>query len=272
MKKNIFWLFVLIIFGGQAFGQIGLGDILEGGQQIFSGLRGISVEEEGKIGREMAANLCARFGLYESSPAWSYVWLVGKSLTRQIPETRYNYHFAILNTAITNAFSAPGGYVFITVGLLAQLKDEAELAAVLGHEIGHIEKRHVAREMEKSKVISGTSQLAKKSLLDNSNRQLVEQLSGIGVDLLFKGFSRGDEFEADAVAIELLKKTGYDAAGLKRVLQRLSGEKSDSPIYQTMFRTHPFPQERIKKMETLLDYSGGVTNSERFSRLFPLAK
>src|SRR5262249_13200644 len=117
---------------------VDLDKVVLGGTKLAKAAEGVSDEEEIKIGRDVAANLAARYGIVEDAAKVKYVNLVGQAVVRQCYRKKIPYHFAILHTAEINALAAPGGYIFITQGLLESLKDESELAGVLAHEVTHV--------------------------------------------------------------------------------------------------------------------------------------
>src|SRR3989344_7738075 len=110
-------------------------------------------EDEIKIGRDVAANVIAQFGLYEDPELTDYVYAVGLKVANSAPKRDIPYRFAVLNSDILNAFAAPGGYIFVTRGLLAALKDESQLACVLAHEVAHITQRHVMKAIQKARLV-----------------------------------------------------------------------------------------------------------------------
>ena len=105
------------------------------------------VSEEIRFGREIAARMVGRFGLYNDPQLMKYVNLVGRSLSQSTNRPELDFHFAVLNTSEINAYAAPGGYVFVTRGAIEKMQDESELAAVLAHEMTHINERHVVKEL-----------------------------------------------------------------------------------------------------------------------------
>jgi len=106
------------------------------------------ITEEVRFGREVAARVIARYGLYENLQLMKYVNLVGKVLAMSTNRPELEFRFAVLNTDEINAYAAPGGYIFVTRGALAKMRDEAELAGVLAHEIGHVVEKHVVKELD----------------------------------------------------------------------------------------------------------------------------
>jgi predicted Zn-dependent protease len=158
------------------------------------------------------------------------------------------YHFKVLDTPIINAFAVPGGYVYVTRGILAYMNDEAELAGVMGHELGHVNARHIARQMSQQ-------QLAQIGLsVGMALSETVREYSGLaqyGVSMLFLKFSRDDERQADDLGVEYGSKTGYDTfrmAAFFETLERLN--PSGSSGLPDWFSTHPNPANRVTAVNT----------------------
>ena len=264
MKRNIIYICIALIFsaaGASAF-ELGVGTALRVGAKAVKAARGISDKEEILLGREMGANLCARYGLYDDENLMKYVNLVGRALAANSGRTNIKYYFAVLNTDTVNAFAAPGGYVFITKGALAAIRDEAELAGVLAHEIAHISQRHIAREIQKANMVDAGTDLA---VSNSDNQYLMGQLAGFGSNILFKGYSRSDEKEADEKGYEIAAKTGYDSKGLERFVEILAQRVGSDTSFSTLFKTHPNPNERLGLLRDKGNSGEGAVNAERYA-------
>lgn len=172
----------------------------------------------------------------------------------------------VLNTKEINAFSTPGGYIFVTRGMLMKLRNEAQLAYVLAHEVAHVDREHgldlikaqmgvgAGLESVASSASSGAS-----DLLDSP--EFYDKLAGLFIDALLKtGFSKKAEFTADADAVAMMKKAGYDPAGAKAVLQMLGANEQGA---KTIFSTHPPPAKRLEALGDTLS-GGGKTFPNRY--------
>jgi len=245
------------------------------GGKVVESAKPMSDEEEMTLGRELAANLIARYGLYEEPDIVKYLNLVGKTLARHSSRKNINYRFAVLNSETINAFAAPGGYVFITKGALKIIKDESGLAGVLAHEISHIESRHIPKAIKKSNLVSAGSDLVSVFAKD---KEIASKVLGFSTDMLFKGYSRNDEKEADSMAVDLLVRCGYSVNGLKDFINNIKNQKSDDPKFLVLMRTHPNPDDRLKIIDEYMkskNYSSsldGVLNRERFEKNLLLAE
>jgi len=194
----------------------------------------LEVNDELVVGRQMAAKLLGHFGsLPAGNKAEEYVQLVGATLARRIGRPELKFHFGILKSKDWNAFAAPGGYVFVTSGLVASVKDESELAGVLAHEIAHVNERHMADQILPHR--DATTESVVVSFLSRGRSTLGVSLSSIvnkGMELLLeKGLSEPLETEADAAAVSYTASSGYNPTGLVKFLERAgtSAPKSSRP-------------------------------------------
>ncbi len=234
-------------------------------------LTAADVSEEVRFGREVAARIIARYGLYENPQIMKYVNLVGSAIALQTSRPELQFHFGVLDTEEINAYAAPGGYVFVTKGALARMQDESELAGVLAHEIGHVVERHVVSELNiKSSDTSAASGLAVAiGASTEAARVAFSQFVDKAVDILFKdGLKREDEAQADRDAVIFTALTGYDPAGLTRYFDRLSRVKTGKT--EILDKTHPAYDVRITAMKTIMndeEMTAGsyMTNKDRFS-------
>ncbi|MCB9757389.1 MAG: M48 family metalloprotease [Candidatus Omnitrophica bacterium] len=147
----------------------------------------------------------------------------------------------IIDDETVNAFSIPGGYVYIYKGLLDKLKDDDEIAGVLGHEIGHITAKHSLKRIQKSYGYT----LMQIASIGSGDAELAQGVNAILTTLYF-AYSREDEFEADELAVKYTRKAGFDPSKMTAVLEVLQAEEEKSSLRQVnYFRTHPYPKERM---------------------------
>lgn len=191
------------------------------------------VRAEVAFGREIAAHILGQYGLYDNAELTRYVSLVGQALILHNGRPELEYYFAVLDSDEANAFAAPGGYVFITRGALAVMTDESELAAVLGHEIGHINEKHIVRELKIrgreeqaaaliSSLISGTT---------DSMRAAFSQMVDMATDILLKrGYKQEDEAAADRLGTAIPALAGYDPTAMIRFLNALSAQANPATV------------------------------------------
>ena len=229
-------------------------DLLKKGVGVVQAMEPIGEEEEITLGEAVAVEAFSRFGGEYSNPAWTrYINLVGKTVAEVSDRPTLNYHFAILNSQEQNAFAAPGGYIFITVGLLKTLNNEAELAGVLAHEIAHVTQKHMLDAIRRGSLMGSVSELTLTAMKQDPAMfsSVIDEMT----DLLFtKGLDKDKEFEADVVGVEYAYRAGYNPQGLEDYLQTLA--KEEGHVESKFFTTHPSTTERVSKIDTLLkDYS-----------------
>lgn len=220
-----------------------------------------SVPEEIGIGKEFAATLLGAKPLVNDPAMQRYVNTLGRWLAMQTERTDLPWTFGVLDDPGFNAFATPGGYVFVTKGLVQRMRSEAELAGVLAHEIGHVLKKHHLRAVQKNAgfalvgdVLTATGK--------GGNTEARAALMNIGKKLYASGLDKDDEFEADRLGVVIAARAGYDAYGLPSVLQMLQRQNGGDGGYSLMFRTHPLPEARVEMLGQLMrdqfDAVGGV--------------
>ena len=191
------------------------------------------------------------YGLYEDQAVQDYVSKVGNKVARHSDLPDWEYHFTVLDDGSVNAFTTGGGYVYVHRGLLAYISSEAELAAVLGHEIGHITARHPARQQTRG-VLAGV--LATGAAIMTGNGA-VAQLANIGASAWMQGYGRENEMEADRLGLVYATKSGYRPEAMGEVfkvfkaqesfeVQRAKDEGREPMLYHGVFSSHPAPDER----------------------------
>ncbi len=204
----------------------------------------LSEADEIRLGIQTDRQLTQMYGVYADPELGSYIEQLGGQLARLSHRPRLDYSFKLTDTPVINAFAVPGGFIYITRGILAYLNSEAELAGVIGHEIGHIAARHSARQYTRI-------QLAQLGLgLGTMISERFARFAGVaelGLGLLFLKFSRDQEKQADELGVEYAAKAGYDAremANFFRTLDRMTPDeqKGDLPSW---FSTHPNPRDRV---------------------------
>ena len=237
-------------------------------KEMAAAAKPISTEEEVDLGREVAANVAAQFGIYQNEALTEYVNMVGLTVAMSAQRKDVTYRFAILNSDAVNAFAAPGGYIFVTKGLLSILQDEAQLAGVLGHEIAHVTQKHVIKEIQKSRMAKAMIPGYVKAAAEKA--EYMSQITDTAIQMLWKGLSREDELESDRVGVEYARAAGYDAVSFKEVLEMLkarAGEPDKSKQLRFLLSTHPKPEDRLKAVAQKIDSfpSGGEKLKERFA-------
>lgn len=221
-------------------------------QSITQDFTPADVAEEIRLGKKIAARLLGIEKLNSDTGLARYIALVGNSLALHSPRNELDYYFAVLDSDEANAYSTPGGYIFITMGALALVEDESELAAILAHEIAHITERHVVKELgitaSEQSQLSGFARFlgSSGSAAQVAFRQAIDK----AVEMIYRtGYKIRDELQADRDAVLLLAQAGYDPLALKRYLVRAEKMAKDRSERST---THPAPAARFSKLDELI--------------------
>jgi predicted Zn-dependent protease len=203
----------------------------------------MSDSDERKLGEHVSAKIRQDFGVYQDKDVTKYVSLVGTVLAQASSRPQLDWQFIVLDTDGVNAFASPGGIVHITRGALGLIKNEAELAGVLGHEITHITAKHTVRSIQKNKLVSLTA-----DEVGSSGGLAQSVLSKLGEaaysNVINNSFDRDDEMEADKVGVTLASKTGYAPGALADVLTRINDRNKDREEPNGLFASHPLIKDR----------------------------
>lgn len=246
----------LIQAGCITIAQPTVGDLVNVVTTMAPALISISEKEEIAIGRDIAANVAGRYSVVQDYGLTRYVNLVGNTVSRKSDRPDLKYHFAVLDTDIVNAFACPGGYIFITRGTLEVIESESELAAVLAHEVAHVAKKHIVKEIEKTKLLIAGGRVA--GDLINTGTQVFEAVTSFGTDILFKGLSRSDEYQADKFSLIYASEAGYESIGLVTFLEKLKSEanRPGSEGVALLFSTHPKVDDRLTRASVVMNELG----------------
>lgn len=218
----------------------------------------VSEAEEIQLGRDNDAEVRKQYGVVDDPKLAAYVQQVGERLAARSHRPQLKYTFTILDTPDVNAFALPGGYIYVTRGILAYLNSEAELAAVLGHEIGHVTARHAVRQLSAAMVTNAGFSLGSilvPPLATRAGQSLLNNLGGA----LLSGYGRDHELEADRLGAEYLARTGYDPQAMigvltllknQEVFEKAQAAKEGRPprIYHGVFASHPSADQRLQQV------------------------
>jgi predicted Zn-dependent protease len=210
----------------------------------------MSEQDEIQIDREhAAAQFSNDYGPVQDAALNAYVNGVGMGLARTTHRPNMPYSFRVVNANYVNAYAFPGGSIACTRGILIMLEDEAELAALLGHEAGHVNMRHTAQQMSKSQMssifVGGLSLIA--DIAVPGLGQVASGLGSVGASALLATYSRENEREADALGTEYMVKAGYSPEGMVELMAMLNGLSKHKPSsMETLFSTHPMSDERYQ--------------------------
>jgi predicted Zn-dependent protease len=204
--------------------------------------------EERELGDQVSLKLRTRFGVVQSEPITKYVSLVGAALAQSSTRPHLDWNFIVLDTDGVNAYAAPGGIIHITRGLLGLMKNEAQLAGVLGHEITHVTAKHTVRAIQKTKGFEDVTTAVGRS--GGAKTAFVAKAGHKVYDSVFEGeFSREDENEADRVGAQLANKVGYAPNGMVEILKMIDARNNGREDRNGLFASHPATKDRIGKLE-----------------------
>ncbi len=233
----------------------------------------IDEAKEIEMGKQLAAVLLGAKPLLPNLALQRYVNRLGRWIALQSARPDLPWTFGVLDDTGFNAFAAPGGYVFVTKGLVDALNDESELAGILAHEIQHVVGKHHLKAMRKSAQAGLLTSLIAARLSERTNGALHGQLLMLGKDMYSKGLDQSDELEADRVGVALAARAGFDPYGLVAVLQGLRTAAPDNPIFSLQLSTHPPTQVRLDQLELAMGqrldaFSGkpSLTIAQRLAR------
>ena len=239
-------------------------------KNVGKAVKEIDEPEEIAIGKDVASRLLGAAPLVADARMQRYVNHVGRWLAAQTERPDLPWQFGVLESPNVNAFAVPGGTIFITRGLLERMRNEAELAGVLGHEIVHVLRKHHLKAIQKGAQSSLAGDAMSMALKDRAGPAR-DKLIAFGTEMYSRGLDKGDELEADRLGIVIAARGGYDAYGLPSVLQTLQAISAQDSAIALMFKTHPAPGERLdalsEKMQPVLDaYASQPQLAERFVR------
>ena len=222
----------------------------------------VTEEEERKIGEDVSAKIRARFGVVQDAAVHKYVSLVGLSVARESERPRIAWTFIVLDTDGVNAFASPGGLVHITRGALGLVKNEAELAGVLAHEIGHVAHKHTVNAIRKNKAVQMGTNAATKD-----RGAALNQLTNKAYEMVLENaFDRGDEIDADKASVQYTLKAGYASATLADFLTRLDERNQNQAERNGLFASHPETKERIDKIRQVAGAKPGAAGAARYKQ------
>lgn len=238
----------------------------------------MSEQQEMAIGRQNHQEVLKIYGRYENPALQQFIQGLGEKLAVQSHRPELFYRFTLLDSPEINAFALPGGYIYITRGMLAYLNSEAELAAILGHEIGHVTARHGARQQTAS-TLAGLGVTLGQVLVPELRGQTAQQLTNVLGTAILRGYGRDHELQADGLAAEYLAKAGHDPRAILEVLKILQNQANfDQQIakaegrqpraYHGLFSTHPDSDTRLQAVVAKANYLSSVKDLTKVDEPF----
>ena len=218
----------------------------------------MSEQQEIALGQQANQQVHEQYPTYDDLELQNYVQYVGRKVADHGHRSNLNYQFTVLDSKDVNAFALPGGFIFITRGLMAYLNSESELAAVLGHEIGHVTARHAVRQHSASQ-LTGLGAALGAAFIPGLDQAAGQQLAGVLGTAMLRGYGREHELEADRLGAEYIGRSGYDTKAMLRVIVALKNQElyeikaaqaegREPNVYHGLFSTHPDNDTRLQEV------------------------
>lgn len=230
----------------------------------LAGCGGISQQQEVEMGAQEAQQVNAQLPMLQDATINAYVNSLGNQLARTTSRADLDWHFAVVNTNVINAFALPGGYVYVNRGVLSHASNESELAGVLAHEIEHVVQRHSVKQMEQ--VNNANIGVALACTLTNvCSNQVAQAAIQVGGSAYFAKNSRADEVQADEGGFNTVMRAGINPRGMLTFFDKLLAEEQQSGGSNTIswFADHPGTQDRIADIQRMLNANSGRLNGLR---------
>jgi len=250
--------------GGCSAGNVDVVQLVSaGGKALKAGA--MDERNERAIGESVSLALTNQYGVTRNEQLARYVVLVGQTIASRTARADQPWVFGVLDTDTVNAFSGPGGYVWITRGAIDQMQDESELAGVLAHEIGHVVRQHGLHAAQQAgfadALVSAAGSTSAGAQFNGASDKIVDVI-------VKQGFTQPQEFEADQSSVRLTALAGYDPNGLLHFLIRIRDKQKAGAT--NLFSTHPGMDDRIKKISDAISAAGtggrGAVLADRFKQ------
>jgi predicted Zn-dependent protease len=213
----------------------------------------ISTQQEVQMGAEYADQINKQLPIVQDAEINRYLTLLGDSIARLADDRGLTYRFHLVNSMEVNAFAVPGGFIYVNRGLIERTTNMAQLAGVLGHEIGHITMRHSVQQMQKAQGANLGVTLAC-TLLRACGTGLEQAAISITAEGLFAKFSRDDEREADREGVKYVIRSAIDPQGIPEMFNILLAEQQSRPRgVEAWFLSHPLAEDRVKGSQVMID-------------------
>jgi len=221
---------------------------LEGLTGIVQSTKGIDYKSEFTIGETVALEGFQRFGLpVKNDRLQTYVNTLGNAVAKNSSRPGIPYYFVVVDTPIYNAFSCPGGIIFVSSTLVKGMRNEAELACVLAHEVAHVAHKHALSSVRRAKFLESAAKIGTINMEGAEGKQFRDMVGNLQTVLFDKGLDKNQEYEADQSGMEVAYRTGYDPNGLIGVLKMLQQKEATATSKGSWFSTHPPLASRLEK-------------------------
>ena len=236
----------------------------------------VSTQQEVEMGAQYATQINQQLPIVTDPEINRYINVLGDSIARVADSRNLEWHFYVVNSPEVNAFAVPGGYIYINRGLIERAQNMAQVAGVLGHEIGHVTQRHSVQQMQKQQGANLGLTVGCVLMPAVCNNQAGATAIQLGAGAVFANFSRKDEAEADQVGIVYVTRAGIDPRGVPQMFQILLDEREARPAgVQAWFATHPLEEDRIQATQQQIQRTiqpAVLTSLSRDSRNFQTFK
>ena len=221
---------------------------LDGLAGIVQSAEGIDYKSEYTIGETLALEGFKYYGLpVKNKKLQTYVNTLGNAVAKNSTRPEIPYYFVVVDTPVYNAFSCPGGIVFVSGSLVKGMNDEAELACVLAHEVAHVSHKHALSSVRRAKFLEGAAKIGTVNMKGEQGKEFRDMVGNLQTVLFDKGLDKGMEYEADESGMDVAYRTGYDPDGLIRVLKMLQKKEATATSKGSWFSTHPPLSSRLEK-------------------------
>jgi predicted Zn-dependent protease len=228
----------------------------------------VSNDDEVKMGLDLSAEVSKQDTIYNNAEVTAYVQAVGERIVEHCDRQDIAYHFAVIRKDEINAFALPGGYIYVYSGLMKDIDDESELAAVLAHEVGHVTARHAAKKLS----AMYTVQAIQNAVLGENPGFFAKVLAGATTTGGFLAYGRQDEYEADQLGQKFMYAAGYDPNGMVDLMGKLKSVESGEPSrIGNLLATHPPTSERLSRIQAMVaaepKLASPVRNKAAYSKI-----
>lgn len=214
---------------------------------------GVSTQQEMALGAQYSQQINAQLPIIQDPEVNRYINVLGDSIAGLTSRGDLDWHFFVVNSAEVNAFAVPGGYIYVNRGLIERAKNLSELAGVLGHEIGHVVKRHTIKQMQQQQGAQVGLTLGC-VLLNVCGSEIAQAGINVAGSAIFAKFSRDDETQADEVGIDNVVRAGISPKGIPEMFQILLDERQSNPgAVELWFGTHPTEESRISDTQAIIN-------------------
>jgi predicted Zn-dependent protease len=221
---------------------------LEGLSSITQSIEGIDYKSEFTIGETLALEGFKRYGMpVKNEQLQTYINTLGNAVAKNSTRPDIPYFFVVVDSPIYNAFACPGGIIFVSAALVRGMRDEAELACVLAHEVAHISHKHALSSIRRAKFFEGAAKIGTVNMKGDKGKQYQSMVGDLQNILFDRGLDKNMEYEADKAGMETAYRTGYDPNGMIRVLQMLQQKQATATSKGSWFSTHPPLSSRLEE-------------------------